>query len=312
MFRRCPYCGEDAFDMVYKGRSIPTDSIASTADFNLVSCKNCKTVYVNPAPNPETLISYYSPDYYSSAARAYPSLLKGLAKFYNFFSSVVMEWTAEPIQSSTGLAKRVLEVGCADGENLQPFIRAGWETYAIEPNARLANMAKAKGIRVHIGLPDSFDWETEKFDVVVLKHVLEHDYNPRYILERCVYALRPGGYMYVEVPVVQTFSWKMMGRYWGELEFPIHLSFFRKEQILDIITSMGCLPIKCRTSTLLGGPFRSLRKLHPFRNSTRSQKAVLLVLGVALQAGFLALNMIAGQGENFSVVARRTRLGPFA
>jgi SAM-dependent methyltransferase len=236
---------------------------------------------------------------------SHPGLIDRFNRGRSFLHQQIREWLSEPHGRQTTSGRRVLEIGCATADNLEPFIRAGWKASAVEPNRGLANIAKSKGVEVHIGLCDSFRWEKEKFDVILLNHVLEHDYDPRMILEKCVYSLKLGGALYVEIPVVGTPSWTMFGRYWGELEFPVHLSLLRKEHLIAVIEQLGCRPVAWKTRTLLGTTLRTLEKFPRFRVSNGSGRVVLMSFALALQGGLILLNSLLRQGEAFSVVARR-------
>lgn len=305
MIRSCPVCRGNEYNIVYGGDSIPNRSGLSTSDLGLVMCKHCGTIFVNPAPRPENLISYYPIDYYAEDTGNHPKFIDKLNGAQSELARQTRRWLAETKYRTDPRSGRVLEVGCARGENLIPFIRAGWKAHAIEPNPTLARIAETHGVDVHVGLSDSFHWDAERFDVVILSHVLEHDHNPRMIVENCVRALRFGGLLYVEIPVTQTPSWKLFGRYWGELEFPIHLTLIRKEHLIEVIKRLGCLPLSCRTKTLMGSSLRSIEKIPQFSGVTGSQRMILLGFAAALQGLLTVINTAVGQGEAFSIVARR-------
>lgn len=79
---------------------------------------------------------------------------------------------------------------------------AGWRVTALDPDARAAKHARenAKVCAIHA---DFLNWEPPegaRFDVITFNKVLEHVENPVAMLERARRWIRPGGFVYVEVP----------------------------------------------------------------------------------------------------------------
>jgi len=102
-------------------------------------------------------------------------------------------------------AKKVpnlLDVG--SGLAVFPFRmrEAGWQVTALDPDARAAEHAR-QNAKVHSVHADFLTWEppeSSRFDVITLNKVLEHVENPVAMLERARRWIRPGGFVYVEVP----------------------------------------------------------------------------------------------------------------
>jgi len=170
----------------------------------------------------------------------------------------------------------------------------------------LASVAHLKGIAVHVGFDATADWGGVEFDVVILHHVLEHEYNPRAMVEHAAKSLCNGGLLFVEVPTFETPSWFIFGRYWGGLEFPVHLTLLRKQQIIDLLQDVGCVPIECKTRTLYGEVLRALGHRFPgLGERRRVERIPIALLAIVIQAGLAAVNALLRRGEAFSVVARR-------
>ncbi len=302
IYRNCPYCLSEICEIIYSGNSIPTNAQVSTVGFNLVRCRKCKTIYVNPAPAPETLMMYYPADYYGPNARVVPAVFEAVTRMRSFLHQQIKHWLS---QGKSFPGKRVLEVGCANGDNLDLFLEAGWKVSAVEPNPRLAAVAAAKGIHVHVGFVDSVKWDRGQFDIILLNHVLEHDYSPRRILGRCVHALKADGLLYVEIPIVESLSWYLFGRHWGELEFPIHLTFLRKEHLMSLLGEFGCRPVKWKTRTMYGEILRAFQHKFPVvKEASGLGRVAFLAFATMLQGAFVAVNILLRRGEAFSIVAR--------
>lgn len=209
-------------------------------------------------------------------------------------------------QSGFPSEKKVLEIGCGTGTNLAPFIAAGWGAFGVEPNPHLANLATRKGITVHEGFVDSAAWRNDQYDFIILNHVLEHDYEPRRILKVCASCLKKGGLLYVEIPILESPSWRIFGPYAGSLDFPVHLTLLRGDQLVGLLGDLGFHCLESERKTLYGDSLRTLLSKHPsFKNTSTPRKMGLLAIATGVQATMAGLDKILGRGEAFSVLATR-------
>lgn len=307
--RLCPYCSSLDSELVLTGYGIPSKSPRPTHSFNLVCCRQCRAMFVSPAPPRSELIEYYPLDYYAPAPTSHIwAIFERLNRMNSFLQRKTRQWIST---DSRFLTRRVLEIGCATGRNLEPFLTAGWEAYAVEPNRRLASIARSKGIAVHVGFDDDAAWNDLKFEVVILHHVLEHDHDPRAMLSRAAEALSPGGQLFVEVPTFETPSWQLFRKYWGTLEFPVHLTLLRKWQVMALLKDVGCLPAEFKTRTLYGEVFRALNHRFPrIEEKRRMGSLTVTPLAVVIQIALAALNAVLRRGEAFTVVAEQKTRGP--
>jgi SAM-dependent methyltransferase len=98
----------------------------------------------------------------------------------------------------------VLEIGCGTGAVLAELdeLAFGDRYWACEPMAVLCDLAKAKTIQRIVDIScTTFDEQTfagQRFDLIILSHVLEHVLNPAELLSL---ALRRGRYVIVELPI---------------------------------------------------------------------------------------------------------------
>jgi SAM-dependent methyltransferase len=91
----------------------------------------------------------------------------------------------------------VLDFGCGAGKLLDDMKRAGWDTWGIEP-------ATDRAFDRHHQL-DAVP-ERPMFDLIVCHHVLEHVTNPLALLRQFAAAARPGGFLLVSVPRLDTLA----------------------------------------------------------------------------------------------------------
>ena len=91
-----------------------------------------------------------------------------------------------------GNVRRVLDVGCGTGIASQLFLDRGCEVVGVEPDERMAAVARRRGVSVVVAPFETFSRPAEPFDVVASAqawHWVDQDIGPA----KAADALRPGG-----------------------------------------------------------------------------------------------------------------------
>lgn len=138
--------------------------------------------------------------------------------------------------ASSGL--RVLDIGCGAGGVLSEFARSGMSSalYGIEPSAACSGLLKGLDVKMVADRVED-DWsDAGSFDVVIMRHVLEHLCDPVAVLARARKALSKRGRLYIAVP--DTFA-PAPPPY-----TPPHLSYFSMETLLRTCASSGLVPVE--------------------------------------------------------------------
>jgi SAM-dependent methyltransferase len=116
----------------------------------------------------------------------------------------------EFLQKHVPTPGRLIDIGCGNGRLLWQAKQAGWQVKGLELDPATAGYAaKAVGCEVVADdfladLPPAAD--RQAFDVVSLRHVLEHLPYPRLAMEKISGLLRPGGWLLVELPNIEGWS----------------------------------------------------------------------------------------------------------
>jgi SAM-dependent methyltransferase len=98
----------------------------------------------------------------------------------------------------------VLDIGSGEGRNLSALQNEfnGASFFAIEPSKQSQSLLEKAGYKLVSSDVDS-DWDQAnetKYDIVIMRHVLEHFLDPLNILTKVRNVLADGGILYIAVP----------------------------------------------------------------------------------------------------------------
>jgi SAM-dependent methyltransferase len=84
-----------------------------------------------------------------------------------------------------------------------------------------------------------------EYDVVTLRHVLEHIDQPGLALARIHAALAPGGVLLISTPNTRSLACKRGREYWFHLDAPRHLHLFNEENLAQLLEHSGFTVVHC-------------------------------------------------------------------
>jgi SAM-dependent methyltransferase len=129
--------------------------------------------------------------------------------------------------------RRLLDVGCASGVFLELAAEAGWDATGVEPSAALCRQASkalaGKGSALCTTL-ECAPLAAAFFDAITIWDVLEHVPDPLAMLRKCRLLLRPGGFLFVNVPDLDSIEARILGRRWP-LVLAEHLNYFNRPSL---------------------------------------------------------------------------------
>jgi SAM-dependent methyltransferase len=143
--------------------------------------------------------------------------------------------------------RRVLEVGCAEGQ-LGALLRSrGHVVTGLELVPEVAERARPRLNRVVVGdvEADNLPFPPRSFDAVVFADVLEHLVDPWRVLRQAATLLPTGGVVVASVPNVQNGDvlWRLIRGRWDYRERGIldrgHLRFFTLGTIRELFAQAG-------------------------------------------------------------------------
>jgi SAM-dependent methyltransferase len=214
--RVCPVCGGGDFAMAQ--RAVHDFEYASPGEFDYRRCIGCGLYCIDPLPDSQALSLAYPEEYHAYGRQ--PSRLAAALK------ARYWKKKARHYASLLRPGARILEVGCASGELLARLHELGFNCMGIDFDAAAVEKARERGLDVHQGELDTFDFSGRTFDMIVMINYIEHVFDPAGILSLCAKLLVPGGLVVGETPNVDAWDRKLFGKYWGGYHTPRHLYLF--------------------------------------------------------------------------------------
>lgn len=228
----CSLCGSDERRLLCTGydRTIPQN----TRLYSLQQCARCGLVYLSPRPDtPEELAEIYPPSYESYVGEGQRLLM--------LMRRAAWRPEIDEILARTAPEDRILEIGSATGEFLAELRRRGrTNLVGLELSPEAARIARDRhGLDVRTGGLDDADLPAGSFDLVFLRHVLEHVPDPRTTLSTIAGLLRPGGYCIFTIPNIDSHTARLFGRDWYGYDVPRHFFLFPRRTLVTLLKLVG-------------------------------------------------------------------------
>jgi SAM-dependent methyltransferase len=231
----CPACGSPRTVRAFYARDLALRALAG--EFPYRRCRDCGSVFQAPQPTDAELRRAY-PSSYGHYRQAH-ALLERLA------APLTMPEVRRFMRHSDS-SGHLIELGAGSGQFLERLKRCGWtgRMEAIELDASTASaLAQRMGIPVRTANLDHEILPAASYDVIVMRHVLEHVRRPADTLQMVYRALRPGGVLLIGTPDARALSARMFGRHWWGYEVPRHLVVFSSGALVSLLRRIGFEPL---------------------------------------------------------------------
>ena len=206
--------------------------------FNIDLCKNCGLAFTNPKIKDKYLQKLYEVDINNTKASqegigfARKSKLKNLRLLKLYFyvwRLLIKKWIK--------VNDIVLDYGCGDGllvEALKIKIK----------NSIGADFNKWPDTPKHLKIITYKQLSNKKyykyFDVIILRHVLEHTTNPNQFLKSISKYINSNGSFLIEVPNYAHWWIKIFGRNYDQFYVPYHVHHFTFESLQKTLKDFNC------------------------------------------------------------------------
>lgn len=199
----------------------------------LSKCKNCGFVFQNPRLTEDSVEKYYNDKdvFYFRSNKDYNHCEKmfnrGISK-----GNVICGYLQSIGISITD--KSVLEIGCSYGGILDSFRSNGSQVKGIDLRENAVAYGLTKGLDLQVADAGSFNDVENKYDIVILRHVLEHIYSYQNLLAVIKKILKQDGVLYIEVPGINNQSVSLQ----RSIQ-PSHIWYFSKDTLLKSLQKAG-------------------------------------------------------------------------
>ena len=94
----------------------------------------------------------------------------------------------------------LLDIGCSFGYTLEAASNLGLDAVGVEVDQTAVKRCRQMGFSAENANMIKLPFDDERFQIVTMKHVLEHTTEPRAVLHEVHRVLRPGGGLFIAVP----------------------------------------------------------------------------------------------------------------
>lgn len=270
---RCPYCGNVERSIAHPDTRDWSFRCAPGI-WAYWTCKNCRTLYLDPRPTISTIGRAYD-EYYthsvskglSNAAVRFMKRLRNECLFQWYRIDQVPRLERYPYVTCllnplrafvpeffplTPLAAMhpgsLLDVGCGNGDLMRKARSMGWDVSGLEIDEKAVQAARQNGLNIIQGSFEQLEVAQQLFDCVVCSHVIEHVHKPLKLIRLIVRSTRPGGTIFLALPNERSLLRKFFGKYWRGLEAPRHLSLPSETALVQAFKAEGVSDISIHPS----------------------------------------------------------------
>jgi SAM-dependent methyltransferase len=237
---RCLFCTSDSagVEVIASGEDYEYGTTPDRFDFE--RCIECDLVFIQPRPTADAMATIYPSNYYAYNEGETESPI--VKPFRDFVERTKVRRYADLVERPEA---EILDIGCADGRLLEIIQRFGpptWKLAGLELGEGAAQRAAERGFEVRTGDFESMDLDdwTDRFDLALLHHVIEHTRAPRASISKAHSLLRRGGLLSVETPELAGWDYHLFQRrYWGAWHIPRHFYLFDRKTLSRLLEEEG-------------------------------------------------------------------------
>jgi len=205
--------------------------------FTFVRCGGCGLAFQNPRVSIDRIRDYYDDEYIAHRRTNWGLLNRAFDRAMDRLDAAKDRIVSR--YATLGPESAVLDVGCGAGSFLQRIRKRHGSAVTGVDFKDLSTHQGLRGIEFHCGLFYEAALADARFDVVTMWHFLEHDYDPCRSLRTARRVLKPGGHLIVEVPKLDSLTFRLFGHRWPGLQAPQHTVLYDREHLLRFVDEAG-------------------------------------------------------------------------
>lgn len=264
---KCPVCKSHERKKIYN--HIEDRLYNSPGFWNLYKCKKCRCLYLNPRPILDSIHLAYQ-NYYTHNESQKSSPLYGLIDVirqsikndylnwkYNYsktpsiffgkwfmyllpvFLRVEWDFHARHLPKNPNGKNYLLDFGCGQGDFLRQIKESKWTGKGVDIDPLSIAIAKKYNLNVELININKRNLPSHTYDAVTLCHVIEHVHDPLELMRDCFDTLKPGGFLWIVTPNVDSILHKIFKNNWYPLQCPQHIFLLSKQSLKIILQESG-------------------------------------------------------------------------
>lgn len=194
-------------------------------------CMDCTHIQLTHVVDPDKLFKHYL--YVSGTT-------KTLRDYFDWFVDFTSNYTD---------GKKVLDIACNDGTQLDSYKAKGFATYGIDPAENLYPVS-SKNHNIVCDYFTSAEQFDTKFDIITAQNVFAHNSYPKDFLESCKDALNDNGCIFI-----QTSQADMVANNQFDTIYHEHISFFSVKSFCALANRAGLNVIDVTRTHIHGTSF---------------------------------------------------------
>lgn len=207
----------------------------------IVRCRRCNLLYCSPRLDFKSLEKIYSKEYFVLEENVQGIDYKAYANYIEeeFVITRSMAKRLKKVETFVKGKGHLLDIGCAAGFSLIAAHERGWKAEGIEHSEFCVNYARSRGLKVHQGTLENFPGEEGSIDVITMWDYLEHSPDPLGDLRISRSLLKKGGVIFLSIPNVDSWSYRLLRKKWIGFKNIEHLFFFSRNTLEKLAHCAG-------------------------------------------------------------------------
>lgn len=231
----CYQCGSKLCSEFLIGEE---DLTGKDGEFLYVKCNQCSLVYQNPRIPVQGIKEYYDGEYIAHRKKKNWGVLTPLFDWAMNKHDRDKERLVRKYKNINEHS-HVLDVGCAVGTFLLHMRKkTNCHIHGVDFKDGLSYPG-FETIDFYEGLFYEQPIENESMDVITMWHFFEHDYDPVKSLQSAKAILKNDGKLIIEVPRLDSFTFKIFREKWPGVQAPQHTVLFSKKNLIEFLELNG-------------------------------------------------------------------------